>query len=171
MIKKIISVVLSFLMVTVGLLVSAEPAAVNQEDITVQLNVFSIDVTVQAASDYGSVTAQIRSTDTGDTRIYGVDEAICAQGKDGTFSYIFHFKMPAAAITGTYAVKLGNSVAPVLKEFSFVNVQDKINFYNTLDSAPVHAAEGETTICGLLYDENCKTTYDLTVYRALSEDV
>ena len=172
MMKKIVSGVLSFLLIlSAALFVSAEPAMITQEDITIKLNLFSVDVTVKTAADSGRMTAQIRNKDDSDVKIYGVDEDNeCDPQEDGTFLYFFHFKMPAASATGTYIVKIDNAVAPIQKEFPFVNVQDKIGFYNALNAAPAKGT-GEKTICDLLYDKDCKTTYDLTIYRALSDEV
>ncbi len=167
--KKFLSVILSALFMFVSML--SVSAAQATAEIGISLDLFKVDVTVTAdAAATGEVTAQITDTkeSTGAKVLGGMDQTHeYTLTDDGKYQYQFHFKMQPTHETGTYWVHVGGGVENIIKEFLFINVFDKIDFYNKLDQA-VKENDG---IYNLITGEDSKLTYDLTEYKALSKEV
>lgn len=167
--KKFLSVILSALFMFVSML--SVSAAQATAEIGISLDLFKVDVTVTAdAAATGEVTAQITDTkeSTGAKVLGGMDQTHeYTLTDDGKYQYQFHFKMQPTHETGTYWVHVGGGVETIVKEFLFINVFDKIDFYNKLDQA-VKENDG---IYNLITGEDSKLTYDLTEYKALSQEV
>ena len=167
--KKFLSVILSALFMFVSML--SVSAAQATAEIGISLDLFKVDVTVTAdAAATGEVTAQITDTkeSTGAKVLGGMDQTHeYTLTDDGKYQYQFHFKMQPTHETGTYWVHVGGGVENIVKEFLFINVFDKIDFYNKLDQA-VKENDG---IYNLITGEDSKLTYDLTEYKALSQEV
>ncbi|MDO4426431.1 MAG: hypothetical protein Q4D17_11795, partial [Planctomycetia bacterium] len=101
-----------------------------------------------------------------------VESAEYVTNEDGINEYTFLIKMQPTHATGTYVVRIGNNVAKTEKDFEFVNAYDIVDYYNALDKAVAEAeTEDDVEIFDVLTGENSKCTYDLTEYKALSEDV
>ena len=167
--KKFLSVILSALFMFVSML--SVSAAQATAEIGISLDLFKVDVTVTAdAAATGEVTAQITDTkeSTGAKVLGGMDQTHeYTLTDDGKYQYQFHFKMQPTHESGTYWVHVGGGVETIVKEFLFINVFDKIDFYNKLDQA-VKENDG---IYNLITGEDSKLTYDLTEYKALSKEV
>ncbi len=172
--KKFLSVILSVLFV----LVSAIP--VFAEDATAKIkvtpNVFEVVVEVTTTAD-GVMTAQI--VNEANNKLAGMQQtSVYTKEEDGNV-YKFNFKMHITDKTGPYVVRVGNNVKgtekPFLEEpFEFVDAYDVVAFFNKLDveAAVKEGDQGETVygIYNLLTGKDSKLNYDLTAYKALSED-
>lgn len=167
--KKFLSVIISALFMFVSML--SVSAAQATAEIGINLDLFKVDVTVTAdAAATGEVTAQITDTkeSTGAKVLGGMDQTHeYTLTDDGKYQYQFHFKMQPTHESDTYWVHVGGGVENIVKEFLFINVYDKIDFYNKLDQEE----KENDGIYNLITGEDSKLTYDLTDYKALSKEV
>ena len=167
--KKFLSIILSALFMFVSVL--SVSAAQSAAEIGISLDVFKVDVTVTTDSEAGWVTAQITDKeDNSAAQVLGgmnqTDQYTLTD--EGKYQYQFHFKMQPIHESGTYWVHVGGkNVVSASKSFTFINVYDKVDFYNKLNAA----AKENDGIYGLLTGEDSKLTYDLTEYKALSNEV
>ncbi len=159
--KKMISVLLSAMLLLVSMLsVSAEkPAA----EIDVDVNVLTVTVRVQTDAA-GQMNLQI--VNKANNVLAAMTESTeYVVNEDGKKEYTFQVPMQSTHATGTYTARVGNNVAKTEKDFTFTNAYDLVNYYEDFLGA---GAEG---IYDVLTGENSEATYDLTVYENLSEDV
>ena len=121
-VKRILSVVLSVMMIMASLVcVSAVSAA---EITDVDTNVYTVTVSVDVSSEIdGTMTAQILNTEKSELFAIGFDDK-----EDG--SYVFELTMPTYADTGYYVVRIGGNVGAVEYEFHYANVLSLVTFYN-----------------------------------------
>lgn len=162
MAKKIISVLLTVVLVLGSMLAvfaETDPAG----NIQISQDVYNLTVKVEAEKT-GRLTAYIISADNTDTKIYSIAQTKEYTLEDDKVIYQFDLVLGSDMASGTYKLLLGD-VYHADKEFEFVNVNDLLNFYNSLDTAAVD------DVYTLLSDEDVKTSYDLTDYLALSDDV
>ena len=166
--KKILSVLLSAMLLFTSVL--AVSAADNTAEIDVNVEVFQ--VTVMVATDaVGQMNLQIVNKEN-NVLTAMAESTEYVTNEDGMNEYTFLIKMQPTHATGTYVVRVGNNVAKTEKEFEFVNAYDIVDYYNALDKAVAEAeTEDDIEIFDVLTGENSKCTYDLTEYKALSEDI
>lgn len=170
--KKILSVILSTLFVFVSAIsVSAADVTAVISDPVVDVFTVTVDVTTEAE---GKMTAML--TDEARTILAGIAEQTeYTESGNGKNVYTFTFTMLEAHATGTYVVTVGNNVAKISKPFEFVNVGEIANFYNELDETVMTRDEDDKVTNDDIYDlmtgDDSKLTYDLTEYKALTDDV
>lgn len=164
--KKFLSIILSALFMFVSVLsVSAAP---KTAEISINQGTFTVDVTVTTDEAVtGRVTAQIRNE--ANDHMPGMDETSeFTTTEDGKYQYQFHFKMQPSDDSGTYFVHVGGEdVVQTKKEFTFINVNDKVDFYNALNEA----TQENDGIYNILAGEESNTAYDLTEYKKLTSEV
>ena len=161
--KKILSVLLSVMLLFVSML--SVSAADKTAEIDVNVEVFAITVMVKTDA-VGQMNLQIVNKEN-NVLTAMAESAEYTTLLDGSNEYSFLIKMQPTHATGTYVVRVGNNVAVTEKEFIFINAYDIVDFYNALNEATAENNE----IFELLTGENSKCTYDLTAYAALSEDI
>ncbi len=128
-------------------------------DVSMDISGSNIDVTASTESAAGAVTARITNED--NTSVYGIDQK--TKNSDGTYS--FRFTMPQDAPTGTYTLTLGGGIAPVVRDFSYTNPYDMMDFLNVLDDAPAYA------IYDLLISDAHLLPYDFSAYFDLPDPI
>lgn len=163
--KRLISVLLAVL-----LCICSVPFTFAQDtapEVEIVQNVYYIRATIKSQMAQGKVTGFITKDNNG--IIYGVDETSDSVEEEGKFVYTLTFRMRTDADEGTYTLNLGigygheglgYDYSPEV-DFTFVNPQKKVDFYNALNSA------GENQIFGILTGEGSKATCDLSVYKKL----
>ncbi len=161
--KKILSVLLSAMLLFVSML--SVSAADNTAEIDVNVDVFEITVMVKTDA-VGQMNLQIVNKDN-NVLAAMTESAEYVTLEEGSNEYTFTIRMQPTHATGTYVVRVGNNVAVTEEEFTFVNAYDVVDFYNALNDATAEDDE----IYNLLTGEDSKTTYDVTVYKALTEEV
>ena len=121
-VKRILSVVLSVMMIMASLVcVSAVSAA---EITDVATNVYSVTVSVDVSSEIdGTMTAQILNAEKTELFAIGFGEKVYD-------SYVIELTMPEYATTGDYIVRIGGNVGAVEYEFPYANVTSLAGFYN-----------------------------------------
>lgn len=173
-VKRILSVVLSVMMIMASLVCVS---AVSSAEITdVATNVYSVTVSVDVSSEIdGTMTAQILNAEKTELFAIGFGEK-----EDG--SYEIELTMPEYADTGDYIVRIGGNVGAVEYEFPYANISSLAGFYNDFiakqedaedlqdyledcTSAPVDLAGYE----GLLDVVRAAATLDLATVEGLAE--
>jgi len=155
--------ILSFIICTIMLLsVFPDAYAFSADNVEITTNVSKITVKVTAPTD-GAMTALVVNAD--HNTLYGMDEENAPVSENGEYIYTFNFKMQYNVPTDTYKVVLGGNVAHTEKDFSYVNINDKITFYTNLDTT---IASG---IKQYFADNPTFVPVDLTVYNNLDTDV
>ena len=159
--KKLLSVVLSaLLLMTSFLCVSAVGAA---PEIKVTTRAFEVLVDVTADVAEGTMTAILRNKannvwiDMDQTAEYTTD-------KDGNIVYSFSLMMQPTTDTGVYTVTVGGNVKSTPCDFNFTNVNSIISYYNTLDKATA------SEIHDMLHGEDYILSYDLTAYKSVKDE-
>ncbi len=159
--KKLISVVLSALLLMSSILcVSAEKAAA---DVQVAVETFNVKVTVTTEAATGRMTAILRNK--ANNLWIDMDQTDAYEAVDGKNVYTFDLVMQPQLDTGVYTVTVGGNVAETAKDFNFTNIGLVVDFYNTLDGA--EASE----IYALLTSEDNVLPYDFSAYKKLSTDI
>lgn len=157
-VKRILSVVLSVMMIMASLVcVSAVSAA---EITDVATNVYSVTVTVDVSSEIdGTMTAQILNAEK--TALFAIG---FGEKEDG--SYVIELTMPEYADTGAYIVRVGGNVAPDEYPLDFVNVTGLAGFYNDFIAKQDDATALQN------YLEDCESApVDLEAYNDLLDVV
>jgi|GEM_PF-6117695 len=135
--KRLLSVVLSALMIFASFAtVSADVAAPTIEVTTDESNAYKIKATVTSDVN-GTMTAQL--VNTANNVIYGAASSNAPTLSNGKYIYTFYFTMPYNADTAEYIIKVGNNVVPAVSasfEYNAI-IEDKIEFYDTLDTKEV----------------------------------
>ena len=165
--KKIIA----FLLATMLLLASVPCMAESTQDVQkaeINLDFFQVTATYKTDKNYGDLTARVTNSDTTDRKVYAADQKKAEQTEDG-YVYTFRFRMPQTAKSGEYLFSVGGALA-FSQTFSYYNIMEKVDFYNVLNVAPVTSEDGET-IYDLLSGEDCKVSYDFSLYCELVESV
>lgn len=159
--KKLLSVVLSaLLLMTSFLCVSAVDAA---PEIKVTTRAFEVLVDVTTDATEGRMTAILRNKannvwiDMDQTTEYTVDD-------NGNSVYSFSLMMQPTTDTGLYTVTVGGNVDTTAYDFKFTNINSVISYYNTLDEASA------SEIHDMLHGEDYILTYDLTAYKAIKDE-
>jgi len=156
--KRLLSVVLSALMLIASFAtVSAEVAA---PAIEITVNVYSIEAKVTSDVN-GTMTAQL--VNTANNVIYGAAASSAPTTSNGKYIYTFNFTMPYNAATAEYVVKVGNNVPKTTQSFQYQDIADKINFYNTLDT------KAADEIKGFFAANSAMVPVNVTAYNNLSD--
>ena len=147
MIKRITSFILSMLLVLVpAAFVSAEDTV----ETTVDIQVYTLNVTVKTTINSGNLTLKVYPLAYDETSktysivdaehpIY-VDQASNPTAEGALYVYQFNpFNFKESQETGQYRAVINKNYT---YDFEFVNKQDKIDFYNQLSAASAGAIEG-----------------------------
>ncbi|HBL82776.1 MAG TPA: hypothetical protein DD391_09370 [Clostridiales bacterium] len=147
MIKRITSFILSMLLVLVpAAFVSAEDTV----ETTVDIQVYTLNVTVKTSINSGNLTLKVYPLAYDETSktysivdaehpIY-VDQASNPTAEGALYVYQFNpFNFKESQETGQYRAVINKNYT---YDFEFVNKQDKIDFYNQLSAASAGAIEG-----------------------------
>ena len=153
--KKALTLILSAFLVMCPVIVNAE---FSEENIEIAIDRNYINVTVLADSD-GTMTAQLVSEEV--PNLYGISFDSVPVEENGNYKYNFSFKLPTAAATGTYRVRVGNNVAPTTKTFNYTSPKDKGRFYDGLELT--------ADIKGYLGENSALSPVELTEYMALGD--
>ncbi len=174
--KKITALLLSVLLLVLSVPCMAEdtPETEYLPAAEIHLDFFRITASFSAEKNYGELTARIVKKQSAeetepDRNIYAMDQRTGEKTETG-YTYTFRFKLPENAASGAYILTVGGAYG-FTQEFTYYNVMEKVYFYNALDVAPVFATAEEQTIYELLTGEDCKASYDLTLYKSLAESV
>ncbi len=163
--KRIISLLLTVLVLTMSFMAVPVSAEFSADDITVSVNVYNILVTV-TSEDSGTMTAKLTSNN-GNT-LYGMrsdrtpEEVIVNDTIE--YKYDFSFRMRANVPTETYKVTVGNNVSATSKAFPYVRLGDKIDFYDALN------VKTAAQIKQFFADNSSLVPVDLTFYNSLEEN-
>lgn len=128
MVKKIFSLVLAIVLVTITAMCAS---AISQEDITITTNVYNIEVKVKTAEN-GVMTAQLVNNQ--NNVIYGIDSDRSPVVEEGKNVYTLNFRMQNNVSTGTYKVTLGIADSVYEKSFAYSSLGDVISFFENLDT-------------------------------------
>ena len=160
--KRVLSLILSVMIICI--FIPAVPvSAVTEDEILCEQTVYDIKITVESETD-GSMTCQMANVE--NTRLYGVFTIHIPVTENGKFIYTFNFRMPKAAPTGEYVVRVGNNVGGIVrKTFRYTSLTDKITFYNNLDT------QASGTIKTYFGNNTDILPVDVSGYNDLSEDV
>jgi len=171
--KKIWSLVLAVaLIMTSFAAVPVSAAGVSVEDIAISTNVYDITCTVETETS-GIMTALLTNKFGGEVagQLHGIQsnrtpEAITdATGATTGYKYVFNFNMEESVSTGTFVIKIGFKGATTEKEFAYASLDDKIIFYDTLNSKSSEEISGYFAANPLL------VPVELTLYNTLTGDV
>lgn len=147
MIKRITSFILSMLLVLVP---AAFVSAAETVETTVDIQVYTLNVTVKTSINTGSLTLKVyplaldEASETysivdAEHPIY-VDQASNPTAEGALYVYQFNpFNFKESQETGQYRAVINKNYT---YDFKFVNKQDKIDFYNQLSAASAGAIEG-----------------------------
>ena len=147
MIKRITSFILSMLLVLVP---AAFVSAAETVETTVDIQVYTLNVTVKTSINTGSLTLKVYplaldeasktySIVDAEHPIY-VDQASNPTVEGALYVYKFNpFNFKESQETGQYRAVINKNY---IYDFEFVNKQDKIDFYNQLSAASAGAIEG-----------------------------
>jgi hypothetical protein len=147
MIKRITSFILSMLLVLVP---AAFVSAADTVETTVDIQVYTLNVTVKTSINTGSLTLKVyplaldEASETysivdAEHPIY-VDQASNPTAEGALYVYQFNpFNFKESQETGQYRAVINKNYT---YDFEFVNKQDKIDFYNQLSAASAGAIEG-----------------------------
>lgn len=147
MIKRITSFILSMLLVLVP---AAFVSAAETVETTVDIQVYTLNVTVKTSINTGSLTLKVyplaldEASETysivdAENPIY-VDQASNPKAEGALYVYQFNpFNFKESQETGQYRAVINKNYT---YDFEFVNKQDKIDFYNQLSAASAGAIEG-----------------------------
>lgn len=147
MIKRITSFILSMLLV---LIPAAFVSAADTVETTVDIQVYTLNVTVKTSINTGSLTLKVyplaldEASETysivdAEHPIY-VDQASNPTAEGALYVYQFNpFNFKESQETGQYRAVINKNYT---YDFEFVNKQDKIDFYNQLSAASAGAIEG-----------------------------
>ena len=147
MIKRITSFILSMLLVLVP---AAFVSAADTVETTVDIQVYTLNVTVKTSINTGSLTLKVyplaldEASETysivdAEHPIY-VDQASNPTAEGALYVYQFNpFNFKESQETGQYRAVINKNY---IYDFEFVNKQDKIDFYNQLSAASAGAIEG-----------------------------
>ncbi len=147
MIKRITSFILSMLLVLVP---AAFVSAAETVETTVDIQVYTLNVTVKTSINTGSLTLKVyplaldEASETysivdAEHPIY-VDQASNPTAEGALYVYQFNpFNFKESQETGQYRAVINKNYT---YDFEFVNKQDKIDFYNQLSAASAGAIEG-----------------------------
>lgn len=147
MIKRITSFILSMLLVLVP---AAFVSAADTVETTVDIQVYTLNVTVKTSINTGSLTLKVyplaldEASETysivdAEHPIY-VDQASNPTAEGALYVYKFNpFNFKESQETGQYRAVINKNYT---YDFEFVNKQDKIDFYNQLSAASAGAIEG-----------------------------
>lgn len=170
--KKIWSIVLAVvLLMTTLAAVPVSAAAVAEEDIAISTNVYDITCTVETATK-GTMTAMLTNKFGGSVagQLHGIksnrtpEAIIDATGATIGYKYVFNFNMTESVTTGLYVVKIGFKGETTVKEFAYANLDDKVSFYDTLNSKAAGEIKGYFAANPLL------VPVELTLYNTLTGD-
>lgn len=146
MIKRITSFILSMLLVLVP---AAFVSAADTVETTVDIQVYTLNVTVKTSINTGSLTLKVyplaldEASETysivdAEHPIY-VDQASNPTAEGALYVYQFNpFNFKESQETGQYRAVINKNYT---YDFQFVNKQDKIDFYNKLSAASAGAIE------------------------------
>ena len=171
--KKIWSIVLAVaLLITTFAAVTVSAAEVAVEDITISTNVYDITVSVETETK-GIMTAMLTNKFGDDVagQLHGIQsnrtpvEITDAAGAVIGYKYVFNFNMSEEAETGLFVASIGFKGESTTKEFAYANLDDKISFYDTLNTK----AAGE--ISGYFAANPLLVPVELTLYNTLTGDV
>lgn len=123
-------------------------ATFSEANITCDQNVYNITVTVEAENG-GTMTAQLSNM--ANTRLYGMDSNSTPTGT-GPYTYTFNFRMPKTAVSGEYRVRVGGNVTTTPTTFHYVDIGDKIDFYEDLEAITDESFLDGTTETSLIKD-------------------
>ena len=140
----------------------AVPVSANfSDDIIISTDVYDINVTVKA-DKAGTMFAQLMNEDC--TLLYDMDANKNPAYSNGIYTYTFKFVMQEGTPTDKYAIRVGNNVPKTSKIFNYVDIDDKVAFYNDLDDVEAGAIKA-------YFDNNSSVVpVDVTVYnKPLSE--
>lgn len=147
MIKRITSFILSMLLVLVP---AAFVSAAETVETTVDIQVYTLNVTVKTSINTGSLTLKVyplaldEASETysivdAEHPVY-VDQASNPTAEGALYVYKFNpFNFKESQETGQYRAVINKNYT---YDFEFVNKQDKIDFYNQLSAASAGAIEG-----------------------------
>lgn len=147
MIKRITSFILSMLLVLVP---AAFVSAADTVETTVDIQVYTLNVTVKTSINTGSLTLKVyplaldEASETysivdAEHPIY-VDQASNPTAEGALYVYQFNpFNFKESQETGQYRAVINKNYT---YDFEFVNKQDKIDFYNQLSATSAGAIEG-----------------------------
>ena len=167
--KKICSILLAVIMIAASFVtVSSAVPAVAQDDIKISADMFKYTITVTTA-DSGTMTAMVMNEQGRNIneRLLGAEsndepeKIVDANGETVGYKYVFEFNISETSPTGVYDLKIGFKGDKVTKNFNFVSLDDRISFYDALDT------KAPEDIAGYFNTNPHLVTVDLSTYNSI----
>lgn len=161
--KKLSSIILALIFIMSMFVPVTVGATFSEENITVVVNAFNIDITVTSETQ-GTVIAHL--TNEAKNQTFGLDYDEMPEETDGVYTYTFSFEMEKTAPTQKLYLRVGDAVPTTEKLINFANINDKNTFYNGLEAVTDPSLVDEYLSANKAY-----TSMDIPAYLELSEDI
>lgn len=161
--KKISAILLSVLLIISALAPYALAVDFSQENITVNVVGYKVQVTVTTDAD-GRMLAYLMNEDK--TATYGLDYDAEPSEANGTYTYTFNFKVKKTVPTSKLIIRVGNNVPTTEKVINYANINDKNSFLNGLE-----AVTDANLVDEYLDTNKTYTSMDIAAYLSLPENI
>ena len=162
--KRLFSVMLSAVILVMSVLTASAAVTTAAKNITVDTSAYTVSVKVDVPDTVsGTMTVQIM--DTNKATLYAMNDSSVRKGTSGNYYYAFSLRMPTSAQTADYIVRVGNNVTKQEFTFPYINIEDKISFYNGLIAQIAADSNG---IDEYFNSPAVRVPVDVTAYNGLS---